>query len=179
MDTVHIKVSSTEPVSAKFIRLYSCVLHDESHGRISGRGFLGLSQNGVSAHEFYSEPSAVSSSEDRGWNGVMTNLLMNMFIECVNFDTELLLDSDFRPTGTIDTKVPHPYSLSACIAIVSARSPAREVRSIRDRNVRYNVFLESIGEAVHHQIDCLRCCGSHDGNDHNCLDLLKGRQQGR
>ena len=35
-------------------------------GKISGRGFLGLSQNGVSAHEFDSEPSAVSSSEEEG-----------------------------------------------------------------------------------------------------------------
>lgn len=49
---------------------------------ISGRGFLGLSQNGVSAHEFYSEPSAVSSSEEESVGRVMTNLVIGMIIVC-------------------------------------------------------------------------------------------------
>lgn len=44
--------------------MYDSMLHVASRVRISGRGFLGLSQNGVSAHEFDSEPSAVSSSEE-------------------------------------------------------------------------------------------------------------------
>ena len=57
---------SRELVSDKLFILYDSVLHVASRGRISGRGFLGLSQSGVSAHEFYSEPSAVSSSEDEG-----------------------------------------------------------------------------------------------------------------
>lgn len=129
--------------------------------RISGRGFLGLSQNGVSAHEFDSEPSAVSSSEEEGvvWNDDEPG--QNMFIECVDLDTELSLDSNLQRS-----EPPTPWlriiNVSALIAVVSARSPPHEVRSIQDRDQRAGVLLGSNGEADHHQIDCLRCCGSHD-----------------
>ena len=65
-DYVSSKSKSAELVSEKLFVLYDSILHVGSRGRVSGRGFLGLSQNGVSAHEFDSEPSAVSSSEDEG-----------------------------------------------------------------------------------------------------------------
>jgi len=55
---------SAKLVSEELFVICDSVLHVASRVRISGRGFLGLSQNGVSAHEFDSEPSAVSSSEE-------------------------------------------------------------------------------------------------------------------
>lgn len=58
------KSKSAELVSEKPFVMCDMMLHVASRVRISGRGFLGLSQNGVSAHEFDSEPSAVSSSEE-------------------------------------------------------------------------------------------------------------------
>ena len=53
---IHVSPSSCRLVVDKVIVL----------AKVSGRGFLGLSQSGVSAHEFDSEPSAVSSSENEG-----------------------------------------------------------------------------------------------------------------
>ena len=61
-----MEAKSAELVSEKLFILHGSVLYVASRVRISGRGFLGLSQNGVSAHEFDSEPSAVSSSENEG-----------------------------------------------------------------------------------------------------------------
>ena len=60
------EVKSAQLVSERFFIPFDSILHVASRGRISGRGFLGLSQSGVSAHEFDSEPSAVSSSENEG-----------------------------------------------------------------------------------------------------------------
>jgi hypothetical protein len=93
--------------------------------------------------------------------GVTTNLFGNLFIEYVDLDTELSLDSNLQRS-----EPPTPWlriiNVSALIAVVSARSPPHEVRNIQDRDERAGVLLGSNGEADHHQIDCLRCCGSHD-----------------
>lgn len=59
-----LESKSAELVSEELFVMYDSMLHIASRVRISGRGFLGLSPNGVSAHEFDSEPSAVSSSEE-------------------------------------------------------------------------------------------------------------------
>ena len=61
-----LEAKSAELVSEKLFIPCDSKLHVASRGRISGRGFLGLSQSCVSAHEFDSEPSAVSSSENEG-----------------------------------------------------------------------------------------------------------------
>jgi hypothetical protein len=106
---------------------------------------------------------------------VTTNLFGNLFIECVDLDTELSLNSNLQRS-----EPPKPwlriitYPLTA---VVSARSPPHEVRSIQDCGERTGVLLGSNGEADHHQIDCLRCCGSHDDRKFDRLDLLKERQQ--
>jgi hypothetical protein len=101
-----------------------------------------------------------------------------MFIECVDLDTELSLDSNLQRS---EPSIPwlRIINVSALIAVVSARSPPHEVRSIQDRDERAGVLLGSNGEADHHPIDCLRCCGSHGDRGLDRLDLLKGRQQGR
>lgn len=61
-----VEAKSAELVSETIFITCDSKLHVASRGRISGRGFLGLSQSGVSAHEFDSEPSAVSSNENEG-----------------------------------------------------------------------------------------------------------------
>ena len=51
------------------------IVHDILAMQVSGRGFLGLSQSGVSAHP-KSEPSAVSSGKHIGGKGLERFLLM-------------------------------------------------------------------------------------------------------
>jgi hypothetical protein len=67
--------------------------------------------------------------------------------------------------------------MSALKAVVSAWLPTREVRSIQDRDDRFDMFLGSFGEAVRHQIDCLRCCSSHGNTGSERLGLLVERQR--
>ena len=114
---------------------------------------------------------------ERKWGAVTTNLFRNMFIECVDLDTELSLDSNPQrsepPTPWLRI-ITYPLT-----AVVSVRLPPHEVRSIQDCSERTGVLFGSNGEADHHQIDCLRCCGSHGDRKLGRLDLLKGRQQGR
>jgi hypothetical protein len=100
-----------------------------------------------------------------------------MFIECVDLDTELSLDSNLQRS---EPSIPwlRIINVSALIAVVSARSPPHEVRSIQDRDERARVLLGSNGEADHHQIDCLRCCGSHGDRGLDRLDLLRGNRGG-
>lgn len=94
-----------------------------------------------------------------------------MFIEYVDLDIEL------SPSSNLQQSEPSaPWlriiHVSALIAVVSARSPPLEVRSIQDCDERTEVLLGSNGEADHHQIDCLKCCGSHDDRGSDRLDLL-------
>jgi hypothetical protein len=100
-----------------------------------------------------------------------TNLFVKTFIGCADLDTKLPLHVSSK-VRNLNTVASLSCAMSAHIAIVSARSPTHEVRSIRDRDGRSDIFLVSIGEAVHHQIDCLRCCGSHEREDHDRLNLL-------
>lgn len=113
----------------------------------------------------------------REWCGVMTNLFRKMFIEYVDLDIELSLDSNLRRS---EPSAPwlRIIHVSALIAVVSARSPPLEVRSIQDCDERTGVPLGSNGEADHHQIDCLKCCSSHGDGAPDRSDLLQGRQQG-
>ena len=112
----------------------------------------------------------------REWCGVMTNLFRNMFIECVDLDIELSLDSNLQQS---EPSAPwlRIFHVSALIAVVSAGSPPLEVRSIQDCDERTEVLLGSNGEAIS-PINCLKCCGSHGDGGPNRLGLLKGRQQG-
>ena len=94
-----------------------------------------------------------------------------MFIEYVDLDIEL------SPSSNLQQSEPSaPWlriiHVSALIAVVSARSPPFEVRSIQDCDERTEVLLGSNGEADHHQIDCLKCCGSHGDRGSDRLDLL-------
>lgn len=113
----------------------------------------------------------------RKWYGVTTNLFKRIFIECVDLDTELSHDSNLQRSET-STPWLRSIHISALIAVVSARSPPHEVRSIQDRNERAEVLLRSNGEADHHQIDCSRCCGNHGDGGIDRLDLLKWGNKG-
>ena len=114
----------------------------------------------------------------REWCGVTTNLFKNVFIVCIDLDTELSRDSDLqRPEPS--TPWLRDMRMSALIAGVSARAPPHEVRSIQDHDEHIGVLFRSNGEADHHQIDYLRCCGSHGDCGSDCLDLLKGGNKGK
>ena len=73
-----------------------------------------------------------------------------MFIECVDLDIELSLDSNLQQS---EPSAPwlRIIHVSALIAVVSARSPPFEVRSIQDCDERTEVLLGSNGEADHHR----------------------------
>ena len=88
-----------------------------------------------------------------------------MFIECVDLDIELSLDSNLQQS---EPSAPwlRIIHVSALIAVVSARSPPFEVRSIQDCDERTEVLLGSNGEADH-----------GDGGP-NRLGLLKGSNKG-
>jgi hypothetical protein len=79
------------------------------------------------------------------------------------------------PTTRIPDTTTSAFTMSAHIAVVSVRSPTHEVRSIQDHDDYFHVFLESIGEADHHRIGCLRCCASHGAGYSDCLHLFEGR----
>jgi hypothetical protein len=146
-----------------------------SRVRISGRGFLGLSQNGVSAHEFWFGAQCrfikwgrVYGKEWwRTWWWWMRHSLI-VLISISNWSPKQL-----PATRTLDTMVAPACTLSALITVVSARWPTHEERSVQDRDDRVNMLLGSIGEAVHHQIDCLRCCGSHGGQDSESFGFVE------
>ena len=101
----------------------------------------------------------------------MTNLFKKMFIEYVDLDIELSLGSNLQQS---EPSAPwlRIIHVSALIAVVSARSPPLEVRSIQDCDERTEVLLGSNGEADHHQIDCLKCCDSHGDSSPDRLGLL-------
>lgn len=97
----------------------------------------------------------------------MTNLFRMILIDCVDMNVKLILKEP-PTTRILDTMTSQACTVSARIAVVSARCPTHEVRGIQDRDDCFNMLLGSVGEAVHHQINCLRCCSSHGGRQ-SCL----------